>query len=342
MHRRFPISYYKLPAGSLLPLLFCCLSGCGGGAGPVANPTAEPSAPVGGIAIPAEQSPPATISSVPSRAEQSATGSSPNPLNDRPVIPSISLSGGAAPAAGGTGSAPAGGAGSETDRSARRKQILAAMDPLQIVLGQWRGTTQKEVGDFKGLDEPRWVWDFKSQRDQPALVMESVESPYFKTARLTFFPERDIYQLTTTGTDSKERIFEGNFSAPAERYQGDDDRLHWKFKLELNQINGTSPRETWQVVFNQQDNNRYLMELSRLQGSRFLRFDTVATQRQGTSFAKSDDDYGERICIISGGLGTMQVSYQGKSYWVCCTGCKAAFEDDPATWIAEFNAKQKQ
>jgi hypothetical protein len=216
------------------------------------------------------------------------------------------------------------------------------MDPLQIVLGQWRGTTQKEVGDFKGLDEPRWVWDFKSQRDQPALVMESAESTYFKSARLTFFPERDIYQLTTTGTDSKERIFEGNFSAPAERYQGDDDRLHWKFKLELNQINGTSPRETWQVVFNQQENNRYLMELSRQQGSRFLRFDTVATQRQGTSFAKSDDDYGERICIISGGLGTMQVSYQGKSYWVCCTGCKAAFEDDPATWIAEFNAKQKQ
>ncbi|MCA9081882.1 MAG: hypothetical protein KDA58_15080, partial [Planctomycetaceae bacterium] len=75
---------------------------------------------------------------------------------------------------------------------------------------------------------------------------------------------------------------------------------------------------------------------------RFLRFDTVATQREGTSFAKSDDDYGEKTCVISGGLGTMQVSHKGKSYWVCCTGCKAAFEEDPETWIAEFEAKQKK
>lgn len=54
----------------------------------------------------------------------------------------------------------------------------------------------------------------------------------------------------------------------------------------------------------------------------------------------NDEDYGEKECIISGGLGTIQVSYQGKSYWVCCTGCKAAFEEDPESWIAEYNAKK--
>ena len=48
----------------------------------------------------------------------------------------------------------------------------------------------------------------------------------------------------------------------------------------------------------------------------------------------SDSDYGDKTCIISQGLGTISVSYKGKSYWVCCTGCKAAFEAEPETWIA--------
>ena len=46
--------------------------------------------------------------------------------------------------------------------------------------------------------------------------------------------------------------------------------------------------------------------------------------------------------MISGGLGTSQVSYNGKSYWVCCSGCKAAFDEEPARWVAEFEAKQKE
>ncbi|MCA9060042.1 MAG: YHS domain-containing protein [Planctomycetaceae bacterium] len=33
-------------------------------------------------------------------------------------------------------------------------------------------------------------------------------------------------------------------------------------------------------------------------------------------------------------MGTITVSYMGRSYYVCCSGCKAAFEEDPAKWIA--------
>ncbi len=116
--------------------------------------------------------------------------------------------------------------------------------------------------------------------------------------------------------------------------------MHVKYQLQLRQTNGDSPRDTWQVTFNQQENHRYLVELARKSGSNFIRFDTIATQRQGTSFAKSDVGYGDRECIISGGLGVTQVSFKGKNYWVCCSGCKAAFEEDPATWIAEYEAKK--
>ena len=92
---------------------------------------------------------------------------------------------------------------------------------------------------------------------------------------------------------------------------------------------------------NQQDNNRYLLELSRLRGKNFVRFDTAASQREGTSFAVNDSDFKEKTCVISQGLGTIQVSHKGKSYWVCCSGCKAAFEEDPDKWIAKFEAMQE-
>jgi YHS domain-containing protein len=28
------------------------------------------------------------------------------------------------------------------------------------------------------------------------------------------------------------------------------------------------------------------------------------------------------------------VSHKGKTFWVCCSGCKAAFDAEPEVWIA--------
>ncbi|MBR9804101.1 YHS domain-containing protein [bacterium] len=54
-----------------------------------------------------------------------------------------------------------------------------------------------------------------------------------------------------------------------------------------------------------------------------------------------DEGYGEKTCIISGGLGTITVSHNGQTYYVCCTGCKAAFEDDPERWIARAEEQKE-
>ena len=40
-------------------------------------------------------------------------------------------------------------------------------------------------------------------------------------------------------------------------------------------------------------------------------------------------------CIVTEGRGTIQVSYKGKSYWVCCSGCKDLFNDNPEAILAE-------
>jgi hypothetical protein len=242
------------------------------------------------------------------------------------TLPSISL--------GGTSTATTATSGSQQSANEQRRSLLDAMYPLQIMLGQWRGTTQKEVGDFKALDQPEWIWDFQTDENQPALVMTSAASPHFRKLRLTYLTGPQQYQVSVTEPDGHIRTLRGTFSQPVEEFQGDDKRLHRRYKLELTEVDAPAARDAWQLVFNQQDNNRYLVELSRQRGSRFMRFDTVANQREGTSFALDDADYGERKCLISGGLGTMTVSHAGKTYWVCCSGCKAAFEENPEKWIA--------
>jgi len=255
-------------------------------------------------------------------------------------LPSISL--GSVPTAPSTPAATAGTeAAAPVAAKVDREAVMGAMRPIQTVLGTWEGKTQKNVGDFKGLDAPTWVWDHKTDRNQPSLVMKSEKNRYFREARLTYVPGVEKYQLTTTDADGHKRVFEGTFTLPVEEYQGDDNRPHKRFKLELTEITPVDVRSSWQVVLNQQDNNRYLFELAEKKGMRFMRFDTLANQRAGTSFAMNDSDYKERTCVISGGLGTTAVTFGGKTYYVCCSGCKAAFDDEPARWVAEFEAKQK-
>jgi hypothetical protein len=206
---------------------------------------------------------------------------------------------------------------------------------LQTLLGAWRGSTQRDVGDFKGLDEPEWVWDLQSDRQRPALVMTSEDGVYFRELRIAAGREPGQFEMSATGRDGDVRRFDGQFTEPVEEFQPTGAKVHRKFKLQFDERSPAGNRPPWRVVLNQQHNDRFLLELEKLQPSGAFRFDTVAHQRAGTTIAAEDSEYGERKCIISGGLGTIAVSYQGRSYWVCCTGCRAAFEEDPETWLKE-------
>lgn len=223
------------------------------------------------------------------------------------------------------------------DPAERVESARVALKPLQILIGDWNGTSRNAV-----LDEPNWAWDLKTDPKQPALRVKSEKGKYVKEGRLTFFPASQEFEFTATDAEGKKRVFRGGFSQEVQDVPGDDKKLQRTYKLELIEPQADADGEQWRVVINQQENNRYILEVDRKRGAgAFVRVDTVNTQREGTSFALSDTDYGEKTCIISQGLGTISVSYKGKSYYVCCTGCKAAFEDDPEKWIAKWEAMSK-
>lgn len=313
-------------------LAVCMLAGCGN------SPPPTPVSPRGPVPAPVQIQ--AQNVSVPASATPEV---SPEAAIDDP-IPTISLSGSASPTATTDSrivdSGPSRDVPHVASAQGQRRQVVKAMDAIQVVLGNWRGTTSKEIGEFKAVESPSWVWDFRTARGQPALVMTSEKSPYITEARLTYLIDRDLYQMIVKDKAGDTRTLEGTFSAPVEEFEGDDKRVHRKFKLLLTEIGDA--KDALQLTLNQQDNNRYLFEVERKRGNRFMRVDTVGTQRDGSSFALNDSDYKERTCVVSGGLGTSSVSYNGKSYWVCCSGCLAAFHEEPARWVAEFEAKLKE
>src|SRR5439155_4634266 len=65
----------------------------------------------------------------------------------------------------------------------------------------------------------------------------------------------------------------------------------------------------------------------------FSRLMEAGLLREGEAFASGGAAANLPRCILTGGAASMTVSYQGKSYPVCCTGCRDEFNDNPEKYI---------
>lgn len=316
MHFRLKNASRLLATAAGLICVAICLAGCGRTDATAGKPAAKGSA-------------------TPRKPKKLIAGSS-EPAEQKPKskFEAVTLGGGS-DASGGSG-------GTEASADKLMDSVVQAMKPLQIMLGKWRGTTSQKVKGFASVEELEWIWDFRTSRAQPALVVKSDKSPYIRDGRLTFLTEKQTYQLTATSPEGEKHVLEGKFESEPDEFTGDDNKPQRTYKLVLTEQEPTGD-DAWRVAFDQQENNRYLVQLSRRRGAgSFHLVDTVGTQRVGTSFAISDDDYGDKKCIISGGLGTSTVTYNGKTYWVCCSGCQAAFNEDPKRWVAKMEEAEKK
>jgi hypothetical protein len=85
--------------------------------------------------------------------------------------------------------------------------------------------------------------------------------------------------------------------------------------------------------------DRMLVLYEKKQGESYARLAEVGSTRKGSNFAKSALAGPE--CVVTGGLGTIAVMHEGKTYYVCCGGCKDLFEDDPAAVLAEYRERKQ-
>ena len=65
----------------------------------------------------------------------------------------------------------------------------------------------------------------------------------------------------------------------------------------------------------------------------FTRLIEVGLTKDGESLAGAATHRERPKCIVTGGAATMTMSYQGRTFPICCTGCRDEFNENPEKYI---------
>jgi hypothetical protein len=216
------------------------------------------------------------------------------------------------------------------DDKPKAKKPLEALQPFNEFIGPWRGDGQLENADSAKQRDWResvsWSWKFKG--DDAWITVAFGKGRYLKNGEIHYLPDKDKYELTLETKDGKRLVFSGALvkegrSFVAERV--DEDK-----------------KETQRITFDLVGDIRFTYRFEHKPESRttFIRDYRVGATREGESLASSKDNRPK--CVVSGGLGTIAVSYKGTTYYVCCTGCRDAFNENPEKYIKEFEANKNR
>jgi hypothetical protein len=209
------------------------------------------------------------------------------------------------------------------DEPGREQEQLSK---LQRLVGQWRGVGQPQRGSTKGswTESADWAWKFGD--DGPALIGRIADGRFFRELRVTAGTEEGDYVLTAALPSDGGDI----------RYLG---RLDESGQLV---VSAAEPRDDVPARLSLRfaaggDRLLVLMEKQAGDGAP-ARVAEVGYTRQGSGFGKVAN---QRECIVTGGLGTIEVSHAGKTYYVCCTGCRDYFNEHPEQILTERAKKAK-
>ncbi len=215
---------------------------------------------------------------------------------------------------------------SSADSPATKKNPREALQAFNDLIGTWQGTgtpsgTRAEQQRGFWTEKIAWQWAFK---DKDAwLSVTFTGGKHFTRGTLRHVPAEESLRFLVE-TPSKEMLtFTGRL----------------KDHVLILQRRDEAKKETQQLVFTLLHENRFLYRYEVKPDTRpiFTRIFQVGAKKEGAAFAAGD---GRPECVVSGGLGTIAVLYKGTTYYVCCSGCRDEFKENPEKYIKEYEAKK--
>jgi hypothetical protein len=200
-----------------------------------------------------------------------------------------------------------------------------ALQALNEYIGGWKGsgTSEKNTSEI-WKETANWGWRFKGK--DAWLVMEIPTGKHYKKGELRYLPDKGVYQLTMEDAAGKSLVFEGTLKKNRLKLERKDKEKQETQQLQM-YLAGGGVRLIYEYAV--KPANRTL----------FVKDFQVALTREGETFGTGGAKKPE--CVVTGGLGTMAVTYKGVTYYVCCSGCRDAFNEDPEKIIREYKAKKK-
>ena len=197
------------------------------------------------------------------------------------------------------------------------------LQPLQSVVGSWRGVGQPRRGSRKGAWQETAVcrWDFSAKH--PAIRFDTEHGLQFEKLTMMIADDGKSLELHQQINKQSSRIYYGRVPAK------------WPTKLQLlsaPEDDGSRHRCT----IEQLKDIRLVMLFERQASSAagFRRVAGIGYTRSGHKLAAKAGN--QRECIVTGGQGTIPVLHKGKTWYVCCEGCRQAFEESPDEIVTNY------
>jgi hypothetical protein len=212
------------------------------------------------------------------------------------------------------------------DSSATAKRV--GLQELNDYIGSWKATGGPDK-PRPGPKDPTWsesiAWSWRFKGNDAWLQFEVKDGKFLSSGEVRYQPAKKVYLLSAVDVKKQKLDFEGKLDAKGylvfERVD--------KATGETQQLTMNSAAEGVRFVY------RYATKPKG--GTLFSRQYMVAGTKEGESFGEASK---KNECVVTGGLGTIAVRYNGETYYVCCSGCKDAFNEDPAKYVKEFKEKK--
>jgi len=216
--------------------------------------------------------------------------------------------------------------GTAADSKANVEKTKVALGELGEFIGQWNMAGEDNK---KAVWKEVWTWGWKfPKKDSDVLGMniEIKDGKFFTAAVITYDLDKKEYKIAATAKDGKPQDFTAKLV---------------KGKFVMERIDSASK-------------DLYRMTLSTAaQGARIVGNYEVVTGGKGLGsmvYKQTGGKEGESFagggkkpeCVVTGGAGTIGVSFGGKNYFVCCSGCRDEFNANPKKYVDEYEKNKKK
>ncbi len=213
------------------------------------------------------------------------------------------------------------------------RDIPPAFAPFEYLVGRWNGQAMPKdsAQSFRGWPETHsWAWIF-TEGKPTGLSVAIQGGKVLADGKLAFDPARKRYRLEGRAAQpgGGPIAFEGALDASGKM-------------LVMDQVGtGKGPaadagRGTLRLSIRPNSNFiRYTMGVDRKEpgAARSHRSIEVGLTKEGESLAGGTTASDRPRCIVTGGAATMTITYQGRTFPICCTGCRDEFNENPEKYI---------
>ena len=218
------------------------------------------------------------------------------------------------------------------DDPADARVIPAPFAPLEYLVGEWKGQAipkDNTAQQFRGWTEKHvWAWTFTKGKPT-GLSFTIKDGKVLGSGTLTFDPQKERYRLEGKEPGARGRVI---------AFEGKLDSSGKQLVLDQTHEETDPPPADGELRISLRPNANFLrytmMHDRKAPGAAvFTRTTEVGVTKEGETFAAGASATERAKCIVTGGAATMTVSFEGKTFSLCCSGCLGEFNDNPQKYV---------